>query len=287
MTQLRESRVLITGAASGIGRLMAIKAAERGAVIVAWDIDTPALDRLVEEVQARGVRVLGQVVDVADPEAVYAAAAHTEDRFGGVDVLVLNAGVVGGRPLLELSDDAIERVMGVNALGQFWCTKAFLPGMVARDKGHVVTIASVASAVPAASATAYTASKHAAYGFIEALRWELRSTAPRVRTTVVLPYFIETGMFAGVGDTRLPFLHKLSPDYVAERVIVAIERDRQRVVLPGYGVALVYPLRMLPPRAEDWLAERLGFMSPMSTFHGRSVAESPSAPQRPGPAPRR
>ena len=273
MTQLRGSRVLVTGAASGIGRLMAIEAARRGAAIVAWDVDGPGLDRLVEEVQAGGANAMAQLVDVADADEVYAAAADVESTIGGVDVLVLNAGVVGGRPLMDLPDEAIERVLGINALAHFWCTKAFLPGMVRRGEGHVVSITSVAATVPAAGATAYTASKHAAYGFIESLRWELRSTAPGVRTTVVLPYFIDTGMFAGVGETRLQFLHTLSPDRVAQRVITAVERDRQRVFLPGYGAALVYPLRMLPPRVGDWVAEQLGFMSPMSTFRGRSVAD--------------
>lgn len=271
MTTIEGARVLVTGAASGIGRLMAIKAARRGAHVVAWDVDAAGLAALADTLGAALARA--QVVDVSDRSAVYAAAAEVDEALGGVDVLVLNAGLVCGRPLLDLDDEAVERVMDVNALALFWCTKAFLPGMVARNRGHVVGIASVVSAFPTAGAPAYVASKHAAYGFLESLRLELRSVAPGVRTTVVMPYLVNTGMFDGAGETKLyPLVRMLEPEPVAERVLVAIEKDQQRVIMPGWAVALVYPLRMLPPRVSDALADRFGFLTPMASVHGRAIA---------------
>lgn len=160
------ARVLITGAGSGIGKLMALEAQRRGAQVIAWDRDEDALATL------DGMQTA--VVDVTDREAVYAQAATT----GDIDVLILNAGVISGRRFLDLPDDAIERTMDVNVLALFWCTKAFLPGMVRRDRGHIVTIASLVGATPVPGLTDYVASKHAAYGFAETLRTELADDAP-------------------------------------------------------------------------------------------------------------
>lgn len=276
MTALAGARVLITGAACGMGRLMAIDVGRRGGRVVAWDVDESALADLAAQM-GRGL-VLPQVVDVADRAAVYAAADEVTRTIGGVDVLVLNAGLVCGRPLLEIPDDVIERVMAVNALALFWCTKAFLPGMVERGHGHLAVLGSVVSAAPAAGAAAYVASKHAAYGFTETVRLELRRTAPGVRTTFVMPYLVNTGMFEGAGETRLyPLLRMLEPQPVAARIVTAIERDQERLVLPGWGPALLFPLRMLPPRASDWLAETFGFLTPMDTVHGRALARRPDA----------
>jgi all-trans-retinol dehydrogenase (NAD+) len=274
VTQMRGSRVLITGAASGIGRLMALEAAGRGAQVMAWDIDATGLASLA------GGSMRCQVVDVTDRQAVYAAASDVEETLGGVDVLVLNAGVVCGRPLLEIPDGVVRTVMDVNVLALFWCTKAFLPGMVQRGRGHLAVIGSVVSAVPAAGASAYVASKHAAYGFTETVRLELRTQAPGVRTTFVMPYLINTGMFEGAGETRLyPLLRMLEPEPVAVRVIDGIERDKARLVLPAWGPALIFPLRMLPPRASDWLQDMLGFLTPMQSVHGRALARRPRSPQ--------
>jgi all-trans-retinol dehydrogenase (NAD+) len=269
MTELRNARVLVTGAASGIGREMVLDAARRGARIIAWDIDAGGLDTLAEQLRDRGTEVLTEVVDVTDRQAIYDAAATTDEAMGGVDVLVLNAGIVDPATVLAADDDMIERVMGVNVLALFWCTKAFVPGMVERGHGHVVTIASITSLVPTPGMATYTVSKHAAYGFGETLRTELHSEAPGVRSTVVMPFFIKTGMFEGAGTIPLPFFNEhLEPAEVAASVMDAVEKNSERVILPSVGVA-VQVLRALPPRLYDSLAQRLGLMSVMSSFTGR------------------
>jgi all-trans-retinol dehydrogenase (NAD+) len=271
MTELDGARVLVTGAASGIGRLMAVQAARRGASIVAWDIDRHGLDDL--SATLAGAVPLAQVVDVADRDAVHRAAAEVEQTIGGVDVLVLNAGVTDARRLLDLPDEVVERVLAVNVLGLFWCTKAFLPGMVQRGYGHVVTIASSAATSPCPGMATYVASKHAAQGFAETLRHELRADAPGVRTTLVLPHFIDTGMFAGAG--AISFFRNQQGEDVARSVLDAVEADHERLVLPRI-VLVAFPLRMLPPRAYDWLADRLGLTTSMATFAGRAVQAWPA-----------
>ncbi len=268
MTAIRDARVLITGAASGIGREMARLAAARGARVIAWDVDAAGLDSLADEL-GRVTDVRTDVVDVTDRDAIYSTAASIEEEWGGVDVLVLNAGIVDKATVLDGTDEMLDRVMDVNVNALFWGAKAFVPGMVERGDGHVVTIASITSVVPTPGMATYTVSKHAAFGFGEVLRTELRGTG--VRSTVVMPFFIGTGMFAGAGTIKLPFYTQhLEPTDVADAVVDAVERDRNRVTLPRLGV-IAQPLRALPPAAYDALCESLGIFSVMSGFTGRSV----------------
>jgi all-trans-retinol dehydrogenase (NAD+) len=272
VTDLRNARVLVTGAASGIGREMARTAAARGAVVLAWDIDSAGLDALAAELRGAGTTVRTDVVDVSDREAIYATAADVETELGGVDVLVLNAGIVDNTTILEGTDQMLDRVMDVNVNALFWGVKAFVPGMVERGHGHVVTIASITSLVPTPGMATYTVSKHAAYGFAETLRTELHGQAPGVRSTVVMPFFIATGMFEGAGTVKLPFFTQhLEPSEVGEAVMDAVEHNRARVILPGIGV-VAQVLRALPPSLYDAVAHRVGLMSVMSGFTGRQTA---------------
>ena len=113
--------------------------------------------------------------------------------------------MVSGKRFLDCSDDEIRRTMAVNTMAHFWTVKAFLPEMIARDSGHVVTVASAAGTIGVSRLADYCASKFAAVGFDESLRVELGQIAPGVVTTVICPFFITTGMFDGV-RTRVPWL---------------------------------------------------------------------------------
>jgi len=265
---LRGSTALITGAGSGIGRLMALGAARRGARVVVWDLSTERAERVRDEVRAAGGRAEAFTVDVSDPDAVRAAAAETLAVVGGIDVLVNNAGVVSGRRLLDATEEGIERTFGVNVLALFWVTRAFLPGMVERRQGRVVTIASAAGLVGVARQTDYSASKHAAVGFDESLRAELRASGSPVTTMVVCPYYIDTGMFAGV-QTRFSWLLPiLKEQKVADTVLAGIESGRRRLVLPPL-VGLVPGLRVLPVALFDRISDLLGVNRSMEHFAGR------------------
>jgi len=248
---LSGARVVITGAASGIGRRMAEFARVRGAEVVGWDLNGSDID-----------------VDVTDPAAVEAAAAAS----GPVDVLVNNAGVVSGRRLLEASEAQIRRTFEVNVIAHFWTTRALLPGMIERGRGKIVTIASAAALLGVARQTDYAASKWAAFGFAESLRAELRKDGLPVSTLVVAPYFIDTGMFAGV-RTRFPLLLPILQERdVARRVLDAIESGRQQLILPPFA-RLTPLLRVLPPLAFDAVTDFLGINATMDEFTGRSPAQ--------------
>jgi all-trans-retinol dehydrogenase (NAD+) len=181
---------------------------------------------------------------------------------------VNNAGIVSGNKLLDASDDDLQRTFDVNALALFWTSRAFLPPMLARDSGHIVTIASAAGIVGTSRLVDYCASKHAAVGFDEALRLELRRERSRVKTTIVCPFYVSTGMFAGV-RTRIPLLLPiLEPDYVVTRIVEAVRRDRRRLLLPRF-VYLTWLVRLLPVPAFDALMEFFGVNRSMDEFAGR------------------
>jgi all-trans-retinol dehydrogenase (NAD+) len=277
MTDFRDKNVLITGAASGIGRLLAERIAGEGAHLILWDIDGRGLGELRVELERRACRASIYRCDLADRRSIDAAARLVLEECGPVDVLINNAGVVNGESLLELSDDAIQRTFDVNTLALFWVTRAFLPAMVQRNTGHVVTIASAGGLVGTPRLTDYCASKFAAVGFDEALRLELRRQGLRVKTTVVCPFYVRTGMFEGA-RTRFPrLLPILEPEKVADRIVEAIRRDRRRLYLPRL-VYLVAPLRVLPTRWFDAVLAFLGVTASMDEFAGRR----PARPGGPG-----
>jgi all-trans-retinol dehydrogenase (NAD+) len=278
MTELAGQRVVITGGASGLGRRMAMEFAKQGAELILWDLDAVRLTRVVDEIaQIGGRKAWGYECDVSDRRAVAAVAALVEQEVGPVDVVVNNAGIVSGRPFLELSDEAIERTFGVNTMALFWVTRAFLPGMLERNRGHVLTVASASGWVGVAKLADYAASKWAAVGFDESLRMELRKRGSAVHTTCLCPFYVNTGMFDGVA-TRFPaLLPILDEEKVAQRAVKAVLRNEARVMLPPL-VALVPVARLLPTPLFDLAMNFLGVNGTMDDFRGRGSAASDSAP---------
>ena len=267
--ELSDRNVLITGASSGIGRLLAQKIAARGAHVILWDIDEGGLHELAAGLQQPGHRASVYRVDVSDRQAVYRAAGQVLAEAGPVDVLINNAGVVSGAPVLEASDEQVERTFDVNILAHFWTVRAFLPAMVERNSGHIVTIASAGGLIGAPKLTDYCASKFAAVGFDESLRLELKRQGLDIRTTVVCPFYANTGMFEGVKTRFSWLLPILDPGYVAGRIVGAIERDRRRLIMPRFVHATPL-LRILPVSWFDALIGFFGVSRSMDEFTGRS-----------------
>jgi all-trans-retinol dehydrogenase (NAD+) len=272
VSEVADRIVLVTGGASGIGMLVAERLAALGARLVLWDVNQEALDRVAAAVEARGHHTVhGYVCDVGKREHVYAVAQRVRDEVGSVDVLVNNAGIVSGQRFLDLPDSRIEATFRINTLALFWTCKAFLPEMIARNRGHVVTMASASGYVGVAKLADYAASKWAAVGFDESLRMELRRIAPGVKTTVVCPYYIGTGMFAGVKSRFASLLPILDPPYVADRIVRAVRRDQPRLVMPRL-VGLLPLARTLPVPVFDAIADFLGVNTSMDDFVGRDSA---------------
>jgi all-trans-retinol dehydrogenase (NAD+) len=269
MSDLAGKNVLITGAASGIGRLMALRMAAEGAQVILWDVNPQGLDQVRAELEAQGRKVSTYVCNLSDRQAIATTAAKTLQDCRAVDVLVNNAGVVSGKTVLEASEEEIQRTFDVNVLALFWTTRAFLPGMIERGSGHVVTIASAAGIVGTARLVDYCSSKHAAVGFDEALRLELKRQGSKVVTTVVCPFYISTGMFEGV-KTRFPLLLPiLDPQKVADRIVDAIRKNRRRLVMPRF-VYTTWIARLLPVPAFDAVMGFFGVNKSMDEFTGRA-----------------
>jgi len=275
MTAFRDSTVLLTGAAGGLGLLMTRQMGAEGARLVLWDVNAAGLESVRAELARSGVRVATYACDLSDRDAIADAAARTLAEQGTVDILINNAGVVSGKTLLDASDADIERTFAVNSLALFWTTRAFLPGMLARNRGHVVTIASAAGIVGTAKLVDYCASKHAAVGFDEALRLELRRERRAIVTTVVCPFYISTGMFSGVKTRFSWILPILTPEYAVKRILHGIRANQRRVVMPRI-VLTTYLGRILPVAAFDAIMEFLGVSRSMDEFRGRGRVSEPA-----------
>lgn len=269
MTDINGKRALITGAASGIGKLLAMQLAHEGAKLVLWDIDSAGLSLAQTELTGAGYEVDIYVCDLTSREEIAAVAAQTLAESGPVDILVNNAGIVSGKNLLDISDQEIVRTFDVNTLALFWTVRAFLPSMLERNSGHVVTVASAAGLAGTAKLTDYCSSKFAAVGFDESLRLELKQQGSSVVTMLVCPFYIDTGMFDGVKTRFSWLLPILRPDDVVRRMVNAIRKDRRRLIMPWF-VYTSWPSRLLPVAWFDALMAFLGISHSMDEFRGGS-----------------
>lgn len=272
MSEIAGKNVVITGGARGMGRLMAIKMARLGGRVVIYDVATQALEALVDEIGAAGWEAHGYVCDVSDRREVYRVAAEIKAKVGPVHIIVNNAGIISGQRFLDIPDERIEAVFGVNVLALYWVTKAFLPEMIERNSGHIVTMASAAGLLGVNRQTDYSASKHAAIGFTDSLRVELKSCGyTGIKTTIVEPFYTNTGMMEGV-KTRFPrLLPILKQEEVADRVIRAVLQDQQEIRMP-FMLNLVPVFRVLPVALFDRVADFFGVHESMEGFVGRSEA---------------
>lgn len=230
--KLQGELALVTGGGGGLGRLISLRLSKLGVDIVIWDIKQEGIDETVEMIRANGGTCVGYKVDISKKEEVYKAADAIRRDVGDITMLVNNAGVVSGRALLDTPDELIERSFNVNVLAHFWTTKTFLPAMLEKDHGHIVTIASLAGHVGIAKLVDYCSSKFAAVGFDEALRLELELLGSNVQTSCICPYFIQsTGMFDDVNSRWVP---TLTSEDVVDRTIYAIQYKQKLAIIPRY-----------------------------------------------------
>lgn len=263
--------VLITGGGSGLGRLMAHRFAKLGAIPVIWDINEEGAKKVAEECQAFGKnKAYYYKVDLSKYQDVYAVADKVKEQVGVVDILINNAGIVTGKKLLDSSEALITKTFEVNSLALFWTAKAFLPEMINRNKGHLVTISSMAGLIGVCGLADYCGSKFAAFGFHESIRFELFKTKKTgVKTTVVCPYYVNTGMFDGVKEKNF-LLPILDADYAADQIVDAILTNREHLSMPYFASLIGIP-RCFPVFMFDWFMRYLGVSDTMDEFKGRQT----------------
>ena len=193
MVELTDSVVVITGAASGMGRSMALEFADEGASVVVVDVDEDGIGSVVEEIDGAGGEAIGVHGDVTDSDSVEAVVERAVDEYGTIDVLVNNAGILDDyAPVGETSIDQWNAIIGVNLDGVFMLTKAALPDLLeGDDEGVVINTASIAGKVAGGGGAAYTSSKHGVIGFTKQLSHDY---GPEIRANAICPGAIETGM---------------------------------------------------------------------------------------------
>ncbi|HSJ90972.1 MAG TPA: SDR family NAD(P)-dependent oxidoreductase [Ilumatobacter sp.] len=281
MRSVAGKRVLVTGAAMGMGRLFAERAiAERASAVVLWDVNESALnDTLAELADARTgagasvAEISGYVVDVADAAAVADTAAAVLDDLDGIDVLINNAGVVRGNKYFWETD--LERdtkfTIDVNTLAPMYVAHAFLPAMIAASgECRMLNLASAAGFTPNPRMAVYAASKWAVIGWSDSVRLELKQAGfDHVKVTTVCPYYVRTGMFDGARSA--PLLPILEPADVVEEAWTAMLAGRACVVLPKTVMLSEMLKGVVPTGVRDFIADRvIGVYHTMDDFTGRT-----------------
>ncbi|MCK9542590.1 MAG: SDR family NAD(P)-dependent oxidoreductase [Novosphingobium sp.] len=223
---------VVTGAGSGIGRGLAIRFGELGLRLVLADVDEAGLRHTEELLEGSGVEVVAHRTDVSDAAAMEGLRDLVLARFGGVDILCNNAGIVSAfRPMWENPLNDWQRVLGANLWGVIHGIRLFVPEMVARGCGHVVNTASMAGLIVVPSNGVYNATKHAVVSLSETLRADLEAAGHSIGVTVVCPGMVSTNInkTPDLQATRPPLpadVVYLEPSEIARQVAIAIERNQ-------------------------------------------------------------
>jgi short-subunit dehydrogenase len=259
--ELRGRKVLLTGAAGGIGAHIAQALADEGADLALSGRDESRLDALRDRLRAAGTRCETVTADLADPGQVDSLADRAEQALGSIDVLVNNAGLDTAGFFSEMSPEEIERATRVNLLAPMLLTRRLLPGMLERGAGHVIQISSLAGKLGAPYVQPYSATKFGLVGFTQALRLEY-ADAP-VGFSVVCPGFIsDAGMYARAatesGASAPSTVGTAPPEKVARAVVRAIKRDLPEVIVNSRPVKPLLALSAISPRLGEGMSRRIG-----------------------------
>ena len=269
--KFEKANVLITGGASGIGKIMGRMALEKGASsFIIWDINQENIDLTIKELSAYG-KVKGYIVDVSSNDAIMEAYEKVKTDCGSVDILINCAGIVtSNKTFDQQTTDEITRTININTIAPMFVTRAILPDMLKRNRGHICNITSAGGMLGNPRMSVYGASKWGAIGWSDSLRIELQAAKSNVRVTTVAPYYIKTGMFNGVKSRIIPIL---KPEYVSRRVIKAIERNTIFRGIP-FGLHFIrFWQTVLPIKVFDWFfGEVIGIYHSMDHFTGRTKA---------------
>lgn len=264
--QFKDNSVLITGGASGIGKIMARLLLEHGAKVIIWDIDESKTTAVISELSALGV-IVGYTVDISSKKQIKDTAKKVKQTFGGIDILINNAGIIIGDYFHQHNTSNILKTMDVNAIAPMVITSEFLQEMLAKNSGHICNIASSGGLISNPKMAVYAASKWALIGWSDSLRLEMKQLKKNIIVTTILPYYISTGMFEGV-RSKIPILN---PETTALKIIKAIEKNKKMVTIPGYIYRFTrFAQAILPFNMFDWFAgSMLGIYSTMEHFTGR------------------
>lgn len=285
----------ITGAASGMGRTLALQLAKEGCHVSLSDVDTKGLAETVKLVKATNpdVKVSSQQLDVSNRDAVYAWADKTVADHGKVNLIFNNAGVAYASPVEAIDYDRFEWIMGINFWGVVYGTKAFLPHLKASGEGHVINTSSVFGLCAQPTQSTYNATKFAVRGFTESLRQELDMMDCGVSATSVHPGGIKTAIarksisspateeFTGVdpegGKALFEKFFITSAEKAADIILKAVKKDKRRVLVGPDAVAIDAMVRTLPETYQNIIVGQMKKMKAKQIARKKRIAAEKAA----------
>lgn len=265
MSKFEHKNILITGAASGIGRLMALELAQyRPSSLILVDVNKDSLSELTQSLE---VKVYTYTFDLQNSQLITEMFEDLNKQGISVDILFNNAGVIVGKNFEDHTHQDIDSTMKINTAALMHLALESLHMMKLKKEGHIVNIASAAALVSNPGMSVYCASKWAVVGWSDSLRLEMEQTNPGIKVTTVLPYYINTGMFDGVSSPIIPILQ---PDYVVKKIIKSVSRNKNFLRMPWLINFVPFLRGVLPVKIFDLVADKFfGIYHSMKTFKGR------------------
>lgn len=254
--------IVVFGASSGIGRLAALELAKKGAKVCVAARSEEGLKSLVAEIEENGGEAFYVLADAAEFDQVKETAEKTVERYGRLDTWIHSAGAFIFAPFTETEPDEYERLMRVNLLGQIYGAKAAFPHLE-KHGGALIHITSVEAWRTVPFQSAYGASKHGIYGFLQALRVEFAHNEIPVAVTQILPAAINTPIY-DKGRNKMPFKPRpvppiYHPQIVVDAILYAAENPTKDLIAGGAGIGVV-GFERLSPRLTDWITGKVGFV---------------------------
>jgi len=244
--EIRDKRVILTGAAGGMGRILAAELKKKGAMLALVDANADALHQVASELEGAHP-VAG---DLSSAEGCRIACDECRELLGGIDLLINLAGINSFAAYEDEIPDKIELMMRVNLLAPMWMARAILPSMLAQNSGRIVNVGSIFGSIGFAYFTTYSTTKFGLRGFSEALRRELADT--HIKVTYIAPRAVKTPMNS---DTVMKMgeatrMNMDAPEDVVKKIIAAINNDRKDIYF-GFPEALFVRINVMFPRLVD------------------------------------
>jgi NAD(P)-dependent dehydrogenase (short-subunit alcohol dehydrogenase family) len=279
MKDLAGRTAVVTGASGGLGGYLVDALADAGMNLLLVAFPGGGLAEVTAAARRRGVRAACEVLDVRDPAQRVRLVETAEREWGGVDLLVNNAGVEFSAVYHSLAEGQVREVLAVNLEAPLLLARLVLPGMVARGRGHIVSISSLAGKSGPAYQEPYAATKAGLTSFTASLRATYRGTG--VSASVVCPGFVEAGIYTrlkALTGRPAPWpLAACPPQRVGTALVRAVRRDLPEVLVTRYPMRPVLALAVLSPRLGEWLTRAMG----VHEFFRSAAAASASPPSPP------
>ncbi|MEC9282746.1 MAG: SDR family NAD(P)-dependent oxidoreductase [Bdellovibrionota bacterium] len=261
---ISEKIAVITGGASGIGLLIVKRLIRQNYRVIVIDRNREALNHINDEFS----QVEIHSCDLGKIEQVSELCVNLNNRLSHIDLFFNNAGIVIGKELRHLTNEEIELSFRVNTISPMILVRDLLPLLERSETGKIINLSSASAFTGVPKLSDYAASKAAFYSFDESLRLELQASKSKVRSLVVCPFYINTGMFDGV-KTRFSFLLPiLKPEKVVNKIMNSIEKNHSRLIMPWF-IYSVFLVKILPTKISDSILSFFGINSSMKDFVGR------------------